>query len=229
MVNHVSNLTNYLNLSGLFVHISTLYMDRFFSKMPVSETSWRIYASACLLLAMKMEGPATAGTPTDLVEFMVDEYELTIEHVKIAELQILKVLEWSLTSPTMLHFMDVYKVGGIYFSDDLKMTKGVPTHLDNQDRICVWEYVSFFCDLAIQKQEFMSCKNSLKTAAAIAASRACLNVTPLWNERLARMTHYNMSEIFECFYRLLQIFREQYPNNFPVGISSLLEDFGMPL
>lgn len=46
--------------------------------------------------------------------------------------------------------------------------------------------------------KFLSFKPSVVTAAAVAAARSCLHLTPTWKPALVQLTQYEYFEICEC-------------------------------
>ena len=46
--------------------------------------------------------------------------------------------------------------------------------------------------------KFLSFKPSVVTAAAVAAARTCLHLTPTWKPALVQLTQYEYFEICEC-------------------------------
>ena len=56
-------------------------------------------------------------------------------------------------------------------------------------------YVSRVCSLLVTDHSYREWSPSLVAAACIAASRACLHLTPFWNAALHKLTAYNWADV----------------------------------
>ena len=55
-----------------------------------------------------------------------------------------------------------------------------------------------YCVFIPLDHKFLSFKPSVVTAAAVAAARTCLHLTPTWKPALVQLTQYEYFEICEC-------------------------------
>lgn len=71
--------------------------------------------------------------------------------------------------------------------------------LQLQARAYLAKYADFFADLGLQEYAFQAFRPSVVAAAALAAARKALGVSPLWREELSVVTGYVVEQVEPCF------------------------------
>jgi G2/mitotic-specific cyclin 3/4 len=103
-------LTESLNDTSTVVFLAANYFDRFLSRRPVNKDNYYLTVLTALSIAMKFE--ARQSVPhRDLVKLCEGRH--TVEHFRIAELEVLDRLHFDLGWPGPLEFLKRYAVSDI--------------------------------------------------------------------------------------------------------------------
>lgn len=182
------------------LHLSVSLMDFFMDNHDIPEPQLHLVALTCFLLAAKFdEIENRIPTIEQLNSFVHNSFERAEFHEM--ELLLLDHFSWKIALPTSASFVDIFLVQSVLRDD---------THSDRplnncvKARVYVKKYVHYFLEISLQDHTFLSYKPSVVTAAAIAAARSCLHLSPIWNPALVNLTQYKYFDISECVDQMLK-------------------------
>lgn len=176
------------------LHLSVALMDYFMDNHDIPEPQLHLVALTCFLLAAKFdEIENRIPTIEQLNSFVHNSFDRSEFHAM--ELLLLDHFSWNVDLPTSASFVDMFLVHSVLNDDN---HSGRPLNNCAKARVYVKKYVHYFLEISLQDHKFLSFKPSVVTAAAVAAARSCLHLTPTWKPALAELIQYEYFEICEC-------------------------------
>ncbi|CDQ82346.1 unnamed protein product [Oncorhynchus mykiss] len=125
---------------------------------------------------------------------------LTKKDLVKMELLLLETFGWNLCMPTPAHFIDYYLHAAVQDGD---LHNGWPLSSLNKTRAFMDKYTHYFLEVSLQDHAFLGFRPSQVTAACIAASRICLQITPSWTTVLRLLTGYSWDHLTQCIKLML--------------------------
>lgn len=147
-------------------------IDRVISVAPVKREELLIIGCAAMLIASKVEDhkPMSADQPV-----IVAEHAITKEQIIAAESQIMSLLNFNVTFPTIFFFLTHF----------LRLTDGT------MDTVLYARYIAEICT---SSADFIGVRPSAIAAAAIMATLTMRGSEP-WTERMAAYTGYSFGDL----------------------------------
>jgi len=115
------------------------------------------------------------------------------------ELEVLRLLGWSLRCATRLHFLQVFHALGLSSPQD--ELAGRPPTLQEQEYIVA--LAGFLCNVAAQHPGIAHYEPELAAAASVAAARSLAGVRPVWSDQLFGRVGHSEHDIAPCCQALL--------------------------
>ena len=176
------------------LHLSVTLMDYFMDNHDIPEPQLHLVALTCFLLAAKFDEIENRIPTIEQLNFFVhNSFERSEFHAM--ELLLLDHFSWNVDLPTAASFVDMFLVHSVLDDDS---HSGRPLNNCTKARVYVKKYVHYFLEISLQDHKFLSFKPSVVTAAAVAAARSCLHLTPTWKPALVEITGYEYFEVCEC-------------------------------
>ena len=195
-MNYMAYLADMHQLHNMTVHVAVAYLDRARARAKIPKRMIPLLAATCLLISAKFEEtPMHVPTLSGLVASM-DNPSVTVQHLADSELELLKLLDWRLSVATRLHFIQAFRVKGLFSSFELAPTA--------DEQAYIWKLVVFFCNIMAQLPKFVHYGTEMSAAAAIAAARKVSGVCPVWPDELAVRFGYSEASIAECCHELCE-------------------------
>ncbi|KAH8261495.1 hypothetical protein KR044_010316 [Drosophila immigrans] len=176
------------------LYLTVSYLDRFLSHMSVKRAKLQLVGTAAMYVAAKYEEiyPPNVG---EFVFLTDDSY--TQAQVLRMEQVFLKILNFSLSTPTPYVFVNTYAVLSdmpeklknlTLVSDGNNYSSWILTNLNLLD-------LQFICELSLMEGEsFMQYLPSLMSSASLALARHILGM-PMWTPQLEEITTYSLEQL----------------------------------
>jgi hypothetical protein len=107
VVEWLSEVCDYFNVSNVCLHLSVIYLDRIIYKHQIARHLLQVTAAVCLYIAIKKE-EIDEKVPSLENMLEVTENSCTKEFFIKFELFVLNSLEWSLSGVAPCHFLEVF-------------------------------------------------------------------------------------------------------------------------
>jgi len=127
------------------------YLDRFLSLVNIKKNQFQLLASVCILLASKFS-QVVPITSEQLVVY--SDHSVSVEQLRMWELEVLNVLQWEISASTAHSFLDHF-----CNSEDMKNCNNV-----------IRRQAETIAALAATEYKFITTKQSIVAAAALAAA-----------------------------------------------------------
>lgn len=170
-----------LRTETMFLTVSLI--DRYLSKTNIDRTRLQLVGVTCMLIASKYE-EVYAPEPGDFVYITDKAY--TKAEILHTEVNILKTLNWQVTTPTTNAFLTRFK----------KVMKCEPSHA---------ALVQYIIELALLDYGMLKHAPSHLASAALFLSNRVLKLQPAWPQTLVPHTTYNEGTIRACAKELCAI------------------------
>eukprot|EP00794_Sanderia_malayensis_P007496 gene7496-8327_t len=188
----------------LFLTVS--YIDRFLSVMSVVRTKLQLVGTACMLLASKFE-EVYAPEVTDFVYITDDTY--SSKQLLRMEKLVLFALDYNLSTPTALNFLEAYLVIAGCKRTDMENIGSENTSEDDDSSLhgklyCLAKYI---CESTLMDSKtFLGYLPSTVAAASVSLAARILGLPP-WCEALGQKTSLTMEDIEGCTKHLVSMFK----------------------
>jgi cyclin B len=167
----------------LFLTVSLI--DRYLAKRAVARQQLQLIGVTAMFIASKYEEVC----PPELKDFLyVTDQACTRDQLIMMELDLLQVLQFSLTVPTAWRFLERF------------------CRLVEADA-CSASLAQYLCELALVDYHMVKHKPSLQAAAALFLALKILKIEPAWTPRLELLTTYAMAEVRVCAKDMLLLFQ----------------------
>ena len=219
LVRNVALAAERLQFGNDIVHLAITYVDRFRAIEPVQGHVLQVVALVALVVAAKFQRKSKTdeeGYFVDLTfSYVLDKFDnpagVTRRHLATIERRLLNVLQWRLLMATPSSFASAYRARGIFCLED---TAGplldTPPTLEEHQR--VWEFTTFFCNLATLHG--LSCTQGISVAAgaAVAGARYIVGIHPAWPEHLALWLCLpgDTQRVVMCTVAMLDLYHTEY-------------------
>ena len=128
------------------------YLDRFLSSVNIKKNQFQLLASVCILLASKFS-QVVPITSEQLVVYT--DHSVSVEQLRMWELEVLNVLQWEISASTAHSFLDHF-----CNSEDMKQC----------NNNVIRRQAETIAALAATEYKFITTKQSIVAAAALAAA-----------------------------------------------------------
>ena len=212
VIQWIGQLASDFDFGLLTVHTAVEYYDRLGTRQTFRFAILPIVAASCLLVAAKSEeNSAKIPSLSELLVVMAAPASFSRQDLAACELEVLRLLGWSLRCATRLHFLQAFHALGLWSPQD-ELAGRAPTP---QEQEYVVALAGFFCDVAAQHPNIAHYEPELAAAASVAAARSFVCVRPVWPDQLsARFGHYQ-HDIMSCCCALLEEYHATYSD--PIG------------
>uniref|UniRef100_A0A182T5K2 Cyclin-like domain-containing protein n=1 Tax=Anopheles maculatus TaxID=74869 RepID=A0A182T5K2_9DIPT len=186
------------------VHLAVYLLDVVMCNHKIAERNLNLVALTCLYLACKIEeNEPNVPSPTKLNGFLSNTY--TPADFIALEVAILNYFNWHITIPTASTFLDIFSLHCFDQEDYNEMPRDLQTEQTSVKQFTqtIVESSDIILKNTLLHLKFCNIKPSLLAAGCVAAARLNVNNMPTWNDRLARATGYEYSEIHSICLELL--------------------------
>merc|ERR1719277_168109 len=161
--------------------LAVSYMDRVLSSLSVKKNQFQLLASVCILLASKFS-QVVPITSEQLVVYT--DHSVSVEQLRMWELEVLNVLQWEISASTAHSFLDHF-----CNSEDMKQC----------NNNVIRRQAETIAALAATEYKFITTKQSIVAAAALAAAvqqtEKDQRKTETLIQNLSELVHSSPSEI----------------------------------
>jgi len=202
MVDWICEACETYGISRTTAHVACEQMDRFCSSDTVPTHRLALVSLAAIQIAAKYEEQEEDVPP---VQVLIERSGHPIPERQLNQMEVLMLTasDWSCTTITPMHFVTHLAARGLVFRDDKCLSGGeAPPH--------VGRFMDFFADLCCQDHGFSSFRPSAVAGGIALASRRALRFERTWHPRLAEVLSAPIRDVAACFFRLWQIYSEQF-------------------
>ena len=211
MVNWLFEFAEHAHLQMTTAHTAVSLMDRVHataSNVKRSHLDIVKIAVVCTMIAAKMEEVDYVPSVSDVYDYD-NGFKFSVSCIAYVEMEVLRVLKWKTFTRTALHFARVWLARGVLYTDEDRMAgRRCVSKVYNY----IMRFVEFFAELCLTEASMRRFKESLLGASYIYVARKALRITPLWCEKLERVTTYSKDAIFECCEAVWDIYTCAFPN-----------------
>ncbi|KAF0715391.1 Aste57867_3394 [Aphanomyces stellatus] len=166
------------------------YTDRFLDMVMVKKTKFQLLGATCLHVASKCEDVSYIGVED--LSMCADNVYTSIEVLKMEE-QLLNTLNFTLSVPTALDFLNIYQ----------KMMKPLPKKTS-----MLAQYLS---ELALQEYRFLRYLPSCVATCCLSLALYCVEGYPMTPE-LQAASRYAWNDLKECMVQLQDVYSTSHMN-----------------
>ncbi|CAL9706816.1 unnamed protein product [Knipowitschia caucasica] len=197
-------LSNRYQLCPTARHLAVYLLDLFMDHYDVAVKQLYVIALSCLLLASKFEEKEDRVPKLEQLNSLGFMCSLNLvlnkrDLIKM-ELLLLETFGWNLCMPTPAHFIDYYLHAAVQEGD---LYNGWPLSSFSKTKAFMDKYTHYFLEVSLQDHAFLSFRPSQVSAACIAASRICLQISPSWTTALHLLTGYTWDHLTQCIELML--------------------------
>ncbi|XP_041370740.1 cyclin-J-like [Gigantopelta aegis] len=225
LVDWMSLIVEQLSLSTVTQHLAVYLLDYFMDCMEVEHHHLYLLAMTCLRVAAKFEEHTDkVPRPSTLNALLPKSFSsalqgYTLQQFLAMELTLLKHHNWHLAVPTSANFLPYFLT---IAADDGDLHNGVPITSKSLVTSYIEKHSHYFLEISLQDHTFRGYHPSLISAASVAASRICLNLTPTWPKHMMLLTDYYLEELIPCLQMMLRARqRDDINQNTPQTVVSL--------
>ena len=172
LIDHLCRLHYKCQLNTLTFYRCVGILDRLTSVTPVSGYNYYIFGYAAMLVASKFEDVSPLRIEDAIT---ISDVKFSRDDMKKAEIMILNLINFDLTFPTPLFFLNIFlRING--------QTKEIML------------LSRYLCEICMSSEEFFNVKASAIAASAIMMMRTLLNLEP-WPNELAGYTRYSFADL----------------------------------
>jgi len=208
IVDWINQVGGVCSLKNLTVHSAVAFMDNFMDCMPVDRSRLQLVASACILIAAKIEEQED-NIPRIAALSHYSGNSFSHEFVIKMESFILNRLQWELVILTPFNFLEYYLL--VSFS---------PNEISTAPHLAPYEkarsYLSktaeFFVDLCEHQSIFREYLPSIVAGSCVAAARQMLQLRPVWCPALQLISGLTTDDISHCFNSIWSYYNQTFPS-----------------
>lgn len=199
LVDWMLDVGDYFGFHGATTHLAVAYLDRMLSMMSIERNKLQLVATACLLIAAKLEEiPNKVPTVTEFNDRTLDTYSADL--IRTCERVVLNHLGWNLLLTTPRSMLDFFlaEVSCVSYDD---LIRGVPLSYDRSQAVEDWAIATAHSvmTMIVLDHQFLRFRPSILAAVCLAVARRQARIEPLWPARLERKTGFSLDEIADCF------------------------------
>ncbi|XXG50629.1 hypothetical protein AAC387_Pa02g4600 [Persea americana] len=176
LVDWLIEVHNKFELMPETLYLTIHIVDRYLSIKTVPRRELQLVGIAAMLIASKYE-EIWAPEINDFV--CISDRTYCREQILIMEKNMLNVLEWSLTVPTLYVFL-------------VRFLKAAVSDKEMEDM------VFFYAELALTQYSVIAYCPSMIAASAVYAAQCTLKKSPLWSGTLTHHTGFSEAQIMDC-------------------------------
>eukprot|EP00731_Ephydatia_muelleri_P020471 Em0013g198a len=219
------NIVDYIFVVGDQVMVSpgtrfyaVTLMDQFMDRHSVRENRLKLLASACLMIAAKLEDLddhlPTIDCLLQAAQTGPDPCTYTREEFEAMEMYICKFFNWCLTFASPAHFSGYFLKHCPDWARDAApnlLQTSVLHHVAGyvERRLYYEHYTDYFIELGLKDYTFMQYSPSILAAMSVCAARVCLGVVEPWPLELESITSFSFQFLTPGIEKLLN----KYPPN----------------
>ncbi|KAL5499857.1 hypothetical protein EMCRGX_G011322 [Ephydatia muelleri] len=188
-------------------------MDQFMDRHSVRENRLKLLASACLMVAAKLEDLdnrlPTIECLLQAAQTGPDPCTYTREEFEVMEMYICKFFNWNLSIATPAHFSGFFlKHCPDWSRGSLLQTSVLHHAADDEERRLYYEhYTNYFIELGLIDYTFMEYSPSMLAAMSVCAARVCLGVVEPWPSQLESISSFSLQFLTSGVEKLLRAHR----------------------
>ncbi|XP_050439989.1 cyclin-J [Adelges cooleyi] len=187
----IKNISKRCEMSNVSIHLAVTLLDFFMDHHDLKFDTIMLVSFACLTLAAKIEEHCLSIPKLNSMRNVISK-DVTNLHFRKVEMKILMFFDYSVTVPTVAHFIEIYKE---YFYTDRDFCNHPAADMIKEK---FQTMILFYQDLSLENTKLISYNPSMVAASIVLTTRHTLEMVPCWTAKLRSITGYLKKDLVKC-------------------------------